>query len=296
MARLVMEVTTHSTASLSPHRPVHLTVQLAEATLLPVLTTAQKLPRTRPFGPSLAVPQWTELAAQMQALRQALGAEHSTEQSRPGRFRGTLGSLYHQFVCSTESAVARLTDTTVHRPGARALPPRIKWVSARHQLKTCRRSWRSLTRPVTWLHNRLLGLHRAISTHAKNGILQEHADLSQRPDEFVTTHLSGFFDKCETVYLAILTDESQGYLDRDLALFVVDHLLSQVGDLLQTERSQAQYSSKKAWKEWVQLTMSKGIGWAHRWSKPPTEWQPQETFHAGQGSGRPSYLLAMETA
>ncbi len=61
----------------------------------PALTTAQKLPRTKPFGPSLEVPPWTDLAAQMKALRQALEAEHSTEQPRPGRFRGALDSLYY---------------------------------------------------------------------------------------------------------------------------------------------------------------------------------------------------------
>ncbi len=103
MSRLVFAVTTHSAASLPPHRPVQLTIQLSESTLLPVLTSPQKLPRTRPHGPSLGVPQWPELAAQMTSLGGALEAELSDSHAKPARFRGTLDSLYYQMVCVQSS-------------------------------------------------------------------------------------------------------------------------------------------------------------------------------------------------
>jgi hypothetical protein len=41
--------------------------------------------------------------------------------------------------------------------------------------------------------------------------------------------------------------------------------------------------------------MAKGIGWAHRWSKPREPWKPTPVFHDGVWSGRPSVLLAAET-
>ena len=297
LRRLVDSVVTLSSAPLAPHRPVRMQIQLDQEAKVPILVTPQKLPRHCPVGPLQEVPPWTDLEALTDGLRQSLEAAHSDSPSSLPQFQSSLDMVYDQLVRATESAVARLTDTTLSHPGTRALPPRVKWVSVKHQCRTARKSWRSHVRPLVWLQNSIDNLYRAISHSVKNGVLMEHVEFCQRPDEFlVNPQLSALYAKCETVFLALLSDERQGYVDRDLSLHVIDHLSTQIREQLSRERGQAHQSARQAWRQWVKEAMSKGVGWAHRWSKPTQPWQPAQVLHNGKMSGRPSVLLAAETS
>eukprot|EP00959_Pyramimonas_sp_CCMP1952_P150881 3157653-Pyramimonas_sp.AAC.1 len=57
-----------------------------------------------------------------------------------------------------------------------------------------------------------------------------------------------------------------GALDQELALQVLDELLELVTKLFQQEQAAENAGDGRAWKNWVPSNITKGMGWARRWS------------------------------
>ena len=148
-----------------------------------------------------------------------------------------------------------------------------------------------------WLRNVLLDVRRGVGDESVHELFQAQADLAHPPAsleqsaEFSALHRS----VCTCVQATIL-DVSRGSLDFKLVATIFDDLDKEVSGALDREIARDRRDEKVSWNNCVKEAMSKGVGWAHRWSNRLTSWQPHQVWKhkLSRWSGRPVDLLEAE--
>ena len=126
---------------------------------------------------------------------------------------------------------------------------------------------------------------------------QAHLDLISPPASIdMVADCQALVTSVRTCIQAALLDATRGAPDFKLIAKVFDDLDSEISKALDREISRDRLDDRKSWKLWVKETMSKGVGWAHRWSSRLTSWQPTRVWslEKARWSGRPIDLLEAE--
>ena len=108
--------------------------------------------------------------------------------------------------------------------------------------------------------------------------------------------LKDILSRMAGIIRAAAEDRRAGQLEVGLLNHMLERLREELRERMDKEVARDQSSARENWRDWVRQKSVAGAGWVHRWTKGPTAWQPQGVQHQGRWTGRPSDLLAAESA